>query len=225
MSRILIIEDDASIRRGIREMLLLEHFAVVEASSGTQGFDMALQQDVDLIILDLVLPGKNGEQVCADLRSKGIRKPVIMLTSKSNEVDVVLGLELGADDYLTKPFSSRELLARIRALLRRTAAGAEAEEYRFGEFRLDLRKQELFRGDAPIDLTVKEFDVLKFLVLHEGEVVTREALLNAVWGYNHFPTTRTVDNCILALRKKLEPDRSTPKYILTIHTAGYKFKA
>jgi two-component system alkaline phosphatase synthesis response regulator PhoP len=180
-------------------------------------------ENVDLILLDLGLPDVNGEDVCRELRAAGVATPIMMLTSKGLEMDKVLGLEMGADDYMTKPFGIRELLARVRALLRRKGDFLrDVEECSFDDVHVDFSKQETRRGGKSIKLSVREYAVMKFLVQHEGEVVTREMLLNQVWGYDTFPTTRTVDNYILALRKKLE-GTGTPKHILTIHTAGYKF--
>ena len=224
MKSILVVEDDPAILRGLEEVLTAEHYRVLTAATGTMGLMLGKKENLDLIILDLGLPDLNGEEVCKQLRAGGVPTPLLMLTSKSQEMDKVLGLELGADDYMTKPFSVRELLARIRALLRRDhGIKKELDEYAFGQIVIDFRKQETTRKGKPVKLSVREYAVLKFLILHEGEVVTRDMLLNEVWGYEHFPTTRTVDNYILALRKKLEGENATPKHILTVHTAGYKF--
>ncbi|HTX99015.1 MAG TPA: response regulator transcription factor [Bacteroidota bacterium] len=224
MKTILIIEDDSAIRKGLQEMLGQEHFHVLAAGTGEQGLSFAKHDTVDLVILDLGLPDMNGEEVCKQLRSSGATSPILMLTSKSQEMDKVLGLEIGADDYVTKPFSVRELLARIRALLRRKGTlRQEVEDVTFGNVHVDFIKQETTRKGKVVKLTVREYAVLRFLALHEGEVVTRDMLLNQVWGYETFPTTRTVDNYVLSLRKKLEADPASPQHILTIHTAGYKF--
>ncbi len=224
MKTILIVEDDAAIRKGLQDMLEHEHFHVLAAGTGERGIAFVLHEGVDLMILDLGLPDMNGEEVCKQLRSAGITIPILMLTSKGQEMDKVLGLEIGADDYVTKPFGIRELLARIRALLRRKGAiRQEVDEVSFGGVHVDFVRQETKRKGKNMKLTVREYAVLRFLVQHEGEVVTREMLLNKVWGYETFPTTRTVDNYVLSLRKKLESDPSTPQHILTIHTAGYKF--
>jgi DNA-binding response OmpR family regulator len=224
MNTILIVEDDAAISRGLREVLVAEHYKVLTATSGLQGYQLAKSEHVDCILLDLKLPEKSGEDVCRDLRKEGVSTPILMLTSKKQEMDKVVGLEIGADDYVTKPFSTRELLARIRALLRRGGAlRTKIEECSFGKVYIDFRKQEASRSGAPVKLSSREYEVLQYLVQHEGEVVTREMLLNEVWGYEQFPTTRTVDNFILALRKKLEEDSADPKHILTVHTSGYKF--
>jgi DNA-binding response OmpR family regulator len=224
MKRILVIEDDPAILRGLETSLTEQHYAVVTATSGQKGLQIARGENIDLIILDLILPDMDGEDVCRELRSEGIGTPILMLTSKKDELDKVLGLVIGADDYVTKPFSIRELHARIRALLRRTGGLAkELEEYTFGDVHVDFRKQEVTRKHQPIRLSVKEFNILKHFIEHEGEVVTRDQLLDHVWGFDVFPSTRTVDNYILSLRKKLEENPSRPVHFLTVHTAGYKF--
>lgn len=224
MKTILIIEDDAAIAKGLEEAFKAEHFAVLTAGTGEKGFRMATQNSVDIITLDLKLPDRNGEDVCRDLRQKGITTPILVLSSKKEEMDKVLLLETGADDYVTKPFGIRELMARVKTLLRRRSDVVnDVEEYAFGDVEIDFRKQEATKRKKPVKLSTKEFDILRFLVTHEGIVVTRDMLLNEVWGYETFPTTRTVDNYILSLRKKLEANPSTPKHILTVHTSGYKF--
>jgi DNA-binding response OmpR family regulator len=224
MKTILIVEDDAAILKGLEDALTVEHFKVIAATNGANGYTMAKRENIDLIILDLMLPEKNGREVCRDLRKDGINTPIIMLTSKKQEMDKVLGLELGADDYVTKPFSIRELLARIKALLRRKwEIKKEIEDCAFGNVEVDFKKQEATKKSKPLKLSSREFDILKYFVQHEGEVVTREMLLNDVWGYENFPTTRTIDNFILSLRKKIEDVQSRPKHLLTVHTSGYKF--
>lgn len=224
MKTILIVEDDLSILRGLEEALTREHFNVISTTDGEKGYLMGKRENVDLIILDLMLPKKNGQEVCAELRKEGVSTPILMLTSKKQEMDKVLGLELGADDYVTKPFSVRELLARVKALLRRKGEiRKDIDEYSFGDVHVDFRKQETTRNKKPLKLSAKEYEILKFFIQREGEVVTRDMLLDKVWGYETFPTTRTVDNYILSLRKKIENDPSKPKHLLTIHTAGYKF--
>jgi DNA-binding response OmpR family regulator len=223
MSTILVIEDDPSIARGIKLALEAEHFKVLIAPTGEKGYGLVHRGSVDLITLDLVLPDRNGEEVCRDLRKEGIGIPILMLTSKGEEMDKVMGLEIGADDYMTKPFSTRELIARVKALLRRVKElPKDIAEYTIGDIHLDFRKQDALKGKTEIKLSVREFEVLKYLARHEGEVVTRDMLLDDVWGYEHFPTTRTVDNYILSLRKKIEDDPANPKHLLTVHTAGYK---
>lgn len=224
MKTILIIEDDAAIVKGVEEALTAEHFKVIAAATGEKGRALAQRENIDLILLDLKLPDKNGEDICRELRAEGVNTPILMLTSKAGELDIVLGLEIGADDYVTKPFSLRELVARVKALLRRQGElEKDVTEYSFADVHIDFKRNEVFRSKVPVNLTVRELEILKFLIRHEGEVVTRDMLLNEVWGYETFPTTRTVDNFILSLRKKLEHDGSTPKHLLTVHTAGYKF--
>ncbi len=224
MHTILVIEDDTAIARGIQESLKAEHYAVIVASSGLRGYNIAKTEPVDCILLDLKLPEKNGEDVCRDLRKDGVTIPILMLTSKKQVMDKVVGLEIGADDYMTKPFSAKELLARIRALLRRGGKlRARPDECAFGSVYVDFRKQEATKGKKPVRLSSKELEVLQYLVQHEGQVVTREMFLNDVWGYEQFPTTRTVDNYILSLRKKLEDLPAKPKHILTVYTSGYRF--
>lgn len=224
MKRILAIEDDPAILRGLVASLKAEHYEVLTATDGEKGYQIGKRGNIDLIILDLMLPNKNGEEICRDLRKEGINIPILMLTVKKEEMDKVLGLEVGADDYVTKPFSIRELHARIKALLRRPPAlKKEIDAYTFGDVHVDFKKHEVTKNKAPLQLSVRELEVLKYLIQHEGEVVTRDMLLENVWGYEAFPTTRTVDNYILSLRKKIEENPSKPKHLLTIHTAGYKF--
>jgi two-component system, OmpR family, alkaline phosphatase synthesis response regulator PhoP len=224
MKTILIVEDDPAILRGLEAALLEEHYHVLTAADGEKGLGMARREKADLIILDVMLPKKDGFEVCRELRSAGVDTPIVFLTSRKEEVDRVLGLELGADDYITKPFSVRELKARIKARLRRTTEiRREIEEYSFGDVHVDFRKHEASLGSKPVKLSAKELEVLKYFIQREGEVITRDALLDDVWGYDTFPTTRTVDNYILTLRKKIEKDPAHPQHILTVHSAGYKF--
>ncbi len=224
MKRILVVEDDPAILRGLEAALSEEHYEVLRATDGERGYNVARRENVDLIILDLMLPKKNGMDICRDLRKDGVNTPILMLTSKKQEMDKVLGFELGADDYVTKPFSIRELMARIKALLRRKAEPTkDLDVYAFGDVHLDFKKQEATKGGKPLRMSSKEFDVLRYFILHEGEVVTRSMLLDEVWGYEHEPTTRTVDNYILSIRKQIEDNSARPLHLLTIHTAGYKF--
>ncbi len=225
MKHILIIEDDPAILKGLQISLKEEHYSVTSASDGYAGYKFAQKDNFDLIILDLMLPGKNGQEICRELRAQGNTTPIIMLTSKKEESDKVLGLELGADDYVTKPFSIRELLARIKALLRRSSSGDNfcADSCSFGSVHIDFKRQEATKNNLPVKLSVKEFEILRFFIDHEQEVVHRDMLLNEVWGYETFPTTRTVDTFILNLRKKIEDNPSHPVHLLTVHGAGYKF--
>lgn len=224
MKRILIIEDDPAISKGLYDALHDEHYDVVTEDDGEKGFRFAQNENIALIILDLMLPSKNGIEICTDLRKKGINTPILMLTSKKEEMDKVLGLEVGADDYLTKPFSIRELLARIKALLRRKQEIVrEIEEYEFGSVQIDFKKQTAFKKNKQIELSTTEYKILKYFIEHEAEVVTRDNLLDKVWGYDVFPTSRTVDNYILSIRKQIEDNPSDPKHLITVPKAGYKF--
>ncbi len=224
MKNILVIDDDVTLAKGLAEVLTAEQFNVLIANTGEKGFQMARRENVDLVILDLKLPDKTGEEICRDLRKQGVQIPILMLTSKRQERDKVTGLEVGADDYVTKPFGVRELVARIHALLRRKPEiKADIDEYTFGDVYVDFHKGEVLRKKKMVDVTARELRVLKFLIQHEGEVISRDMLLNEVWGYDEFPTTRTIDNYILSLRKKIEDDHAAPRHLLTIHTVGYKF--
>ena len=224
MKKILIIEDDPAILTGLEASLEEEHYEVSSSTDGLEGYEKARVEYTDLIILDLKLPGKNGEDICKDLRKEGISTPILMLTGKIEEMDKVLGLELGADDYVTKPFSVRELLARIKALLRRNSViRSEIEECSFGSMYINFKNQEATKNKKPLELSNMEFKVLKFFIQREGAVIERIKLLDEVWGYESFPTTRTVDNFIFLLRKKIEDDPSKPIHLKTVHGAGYKF--
>lgn len=224
MRKILVIEDDPAILTGLEASLEEEHYEVSSSSDGQEGYEKAKIEYFDLIILDLMLPGKNGMDVCKDLRKEGVSTPILMLTSKKEEMDKVLGLELGADDFVTKPFSVRELHARIKALLRRNSAvKSEIEECSFGNIYINFKNQEATKNNKSLELSTMEFKVLKYFLQCEGQVIERTNLLDDVWGYDNFPSTRTVDNFILVLRKKIEEDPSDPKHILTAYKAGYKF--
>ena len=224
MKKILVVEDDSAISKGLIENLQQEHYKVVSAEDGERGYQMAKKENPDLIILDVMLPSKNGFEVCQDLRKEKVATPIIILTGKGEETDKVLGLELGADDYVTKPFSVRELLARVKAVLRRKfEAEHDISEYSFGDVHLDFKKMEGRKEKKKLDMSAKEFEIMKFFIKREGQVVSRNNLLDEVWGYDVYPTTRTVDNYILSLRKKIEDKPSRPKHLLTVHTAGYKF--
>ena len=224
MKKILIIEDDPAIRTGLKETFTTEGYNVSDAETGTKGFELAGKHDFDLIVLDLILPGKDGIEICKDLRSDGVKTPIIMVTSRKEEIDKILGLEIGADDYVTKPFSIRELLARVKALIRRsTYEPGDIEEVAFANLKIDFKKQEMLRGENPVRLSATEYRILYYFIDHEGEVISRDKFLDEVWGYDSYPTTRTVDNYILSLRKKIEDDPANPKHLLTIHKVGYKF--
>jgi two-component system alkaline phosphatase synthesis response regulator PhoP len=223
--KILIVEDEEGLAAGIKLNLEGEGFTVDWAQDGSEGLRKAVEDTPDLIILDIMLPKKNGLDVCRELRHQNINTPIIMLTAKGEEIDKVVGLELGADDYMTKPFSIRELLARINVQLRRekTQAGMPTQSYRIGDMEVDFARFKLRRGDKDIKLTSLEVEILRYMIDHRGEVVTRDALLDKIWGYEKFPTTRTVDSHILKLRKKIEKDPSNPRYILSVYGGGYRF--
>jgi len=223
--KILIIEDEEDLVKGLKLNLADEEYDVDWASSGSEGLRKALQETPDLIILDIMLPEKNGLEVCRELRQKNIGIPIIMLTAKGEEIDKVVGLEIGADDYITKPFSVRELLARVKAHLRRAdrEVNTLAGIYSFNDVEIDFAHFKARRKGKELDLTSTEMDVLKYLVAHRGEVVTRDDLLDKIWGYDSYPTTRTIDNHILKLRKKIEEDPAHPQYILSVYGGGYRF--
>jgi two-component system alkaline phosphatase synthesis response regulator PhoP len=223
MSRILIVDDEPEIVRGLEDNLRFEGYQTFTAADGRQALTVAAREAPDLILLDLMMPGLSGWDVCRELRTQGIDVPIIMLTARGEESDRVRGLELGADDYITKPFSLRELLARVRAVLRRPGPRHKAEEFVFGDARVRLRGRQAFRAGREVGLTRKEFELLVYLLEHRGETVTRERLLDEVWGYERFPTTRTVDTHILRLRRKFEADPDRPAFIVTVHGQGYKF--
>jgi DNA-binding response OmpR family regulator len=223
MKRLIIIEDDPAIREGLEVSFSEAHYEVESESDGERGFQKVKRNPPDIVILDLMLPTKNGEDICRDLRAAGVQTPILMLTSKGSELDKVLGLELGADDYMTKPFSLRELHARIKALLRRSPETHPVEEIEVNGIWMNTRTREVLRDGSAIDLSTREFDILAYMMQHKNEVITRDMLLDDVWGYEHYPTTRTVDNYILSLRKKIEPEPSHPRYIITMHISGYKF--
>jgi len=228
MTTVLAIEDDPAILRGLCDNLRFEGYDVIAASDGETGYRMQQERKPDLIVLDLMLPRMSGFELCRKLRGEGIQTPILMLTARSEEPDRVLGLDLGADDYVTKPFSVRELMARVRALLRRSQPGPEGaldlpDELRFGDVAIDFRSYEARRNGEPVEMTRKEFAVLRFLAARAGQVVTRDDLLNGVWGFESYPSTRTVDNHVAGLRAKLERDAPEPGHIRTVHGVGYKF--
>jgi len=223
--KILIIEDEEDLVKGLKLNLAGEGYDVTWAYDGQEGIRKAMEERPDLIILDIMLPKMDGLEVCREIRQKNVNIPIIMLTAKGEEVDKVVGLEIGADDYITKPFSIRELLARVKAHLRREKREGEKipEVYSFGEVEVDFSHFKVRRKGEEVDLTSLEAEILKYFIAHRGEVVTREALLDKIWGYEKFPTTRTIDNHILKLRKKIEGDPSHPKYIFSVYGAGYRF--
>jgi DNA-binding response OmpR family regulator len=219
-----VVEDDPAILRGLLDNLRNEHYTVESESDGMKGLEKATKFQWDLLVLDIMLPRMNGLEICKALRQQGSSIPILMLTGKGEETDKVLGLELGADDYVTKPFSIREVLARVKALLRRQSGlSANVDETQIGDIHVDFKKQELIKGKKKIEMSAKEFELLKYFVEREGQVISRETILKEVWGYDSLPTTRTVDNYVLSLRKKIEPKPSKPAHLLTVHTVGYKF--
>lgn len=223
MSRILIVEDEAAMAAGLKDNLELEGYTVDHASDGQKGLRLLKDNSYDLAILDVMLPSLSGFDILRLARQSGVLTPAIMLTARGEEIDRVLGLELGADDYLTKPFSLRELLARVKAILRRTAgSGPAAGKAALGQVEVSFTTYTATRNGAPVEMTPKEFDVLKFLWEHRNQTVTRDALLTNVWGYDEPLSTRTVDNFILRIRQKLEDDPARPRIILTVHGIGYK---
>ena len=222
---IAVIEDDESVRRSLVMNLELEHFKVVTAADGEEGLKVVAEHKPDLIVLDVMMPRKDGLQTCKELRNSGNSTPLILLTARSAEVDKVLGLELGADDYLAKPFGMAELIARIKALLRRTNTASDLDKVEFSNVSVDFKAYKAERNQMPVELSAREYRLLKYLVLKGGKVVTRDELLDEVWGYNSYPTTRTVDNHIARLRQKIEENVDEPRHILTVHGVGYKFVA
>lgn len=225
MYKILLIEDDPTIAKGLTISLEAEHYQVVYHHDGERGYQAAQAERFDIILLDLILPGRNGEDVCRQLRMKGVMTPVIMITSKKEEMERVTGLDIGADDYVTKPFSLPELHARIRALLRRAPELRFAlDVYSFGNVVVDIGRMEVTKRGETVRVTKKEMEMLHYFIAHEGKVITRDELLDHVWGYDTYPVTRTVDNFVLSLRKKLEDHHTNPQHFITIPTAGYKFQ-
>ena len=225
-AKILLIEDEQGLVMTIQDRLIEEHYEVEVATDGADGFEKALNNSYDAIILDLMLPKKNGLDVCKDLRQKGIETPIIMLTAKGQVIDKVLGLKLGANDYMQKPFEMMELLARVEVQVRKKSVSAPIsnnQEYRFGQVTVNFRKGEIKNSGQSVNLPAKEFQLLKFLLENEGVVLTRDQLLNEVWGYDALPSTRTVDVHIAWLRQKLEANSHHPVHILTVHGFGYKF--
>jgi two-component system alkaline phosphatase synthesis response regulator PhoP len=224
MPKILIVEDEPGMVQGLRDNFEFEGYQVLSAMDGVAGLERALADSPDLVILDVMMPRMSGLDVCKQLKAKRPAIPIIMLTARGQEVDKVVGLELGADDYVTKPFSIRELLARVKAVLRRAGSlPKDKDRYNFGEIEVDLRSCQVSRNGKSLDVSSKEFDLLKYFLCHPGEALTRDRLLEDVWGYDKFPTTRTVDAHIVRLRQKLEPKPDDPRFFLTVHGTGYKF--
>lgn len=222
---IAVIEDDDGVRKSLVLNLELEGFKVVTAEDGEAGFLLVSEAQPDLIILDVMMPKKDGLQTCKEIRNAGISSPLILLTARSAEVDKVLGLELGADDYLAKPFGMLELVARVKALLRRVQGVKQIDRVHFDDVVVDFKAYKAIRSESPLELSAREYRLLQYLVAKSGTVVTRDELLDEVWGYNSYPSTRTVDNHIARLRQKIERNAEEPTHILTVHGVGYKFVA
>ena len=224
MTKILIVEDEPDMVLGLKDNFEFEGYEVLTASDGVVGLERARSQKPDAVILDIMLPRLSGLEVCKTLRSEGFTAPIVMLTARGQEIDKVVGLELGADDYVTKPFSIRELLARVRAILRRTEGTKKRlSRYRFSDVELDFEAYRAKKAGEALELSPREFELLRYLIERKGETVTRDKLLEDVWGYESYPSTRTVDTHIAKLRAKIGDSGSEPTWILTIHGVGYKF--
>ncbi|MCR4374318.1 MAG: response regulator transcription factor [Acidobacteria bacterium] len=222
--RVLLIEDEPGLVLTLTDRLTSEGYDVGAASDGLSGLERATREPWDVILLDVMLPGANGFDVCRDLRQRGITTPIIMLTARGQVVDKVLGLKLGADDYLTKPFDMLELTARVEVQLRRaSAAHSGTAPYHFGNISVDFRKAQVLKDGVELDLSAREFLLLKYFIEHREATLTRDELLNEVWGYHSMPSTRTVDVHVAWLRQKIEPNSRNPQYVLTVHGLGYKF--
>jgi two-component system alkaline phosphatase synthesis response regulator PhoP len=223
-ARILIVEDEPAMVAGLRDNFEFEGYEVISAEDGISGLERALTDNPDLIVLDVMMPRMSGLDVCKQLKAMRPSIPIIMLTARGQEIDKVVGLELGADDYVTKPFSIRELMARVKAVLRRGSPQSKVTEvYRFSDVEVNIRQNVVARDGAPIELSSKEFALLAYFIAHPAETLSRDRLLDAVWGYENYPNTRTVDTHIVHLRQKLEPNPEEPRFILTVHGSGYKF--
>jgi two-component system alkaline phosphatase synthesis response regulator PhoP len=224
--RILLVEDEPSLVLTLTDRLVSEGYQVATAGTGEEGLALALGGSFDIILLDVMLPGRDGFEVCRELRARGVEVPIVMLTARGQVVDRVVGLKLGADDYITKPFEMIELLARIEALFRRArtpVSSSPAGTYAFGDLRVDFRRAEVFRAGRPVALSALEFKLLAYFIQNRGALLTRDELLDKVWGYDAMPTTRTVDVHVASLRQKLERNPSRPEFILTVHRRGYRF--
>jgi two-component system alkaline phosphatase synthesis response regulator PhoP len=226
MTRVLVVEDDDSMARALRDGFQYEGYEVILARDGVAGLRFAAESRPDVIILDVMMPKMSGLDVCKQLRAAGSRVPILMLTARGQEIDKVLGLKLGADDYVTKPFGFLELVARVEALLRRAHAGGGdggLDAYRFGDIEVDFKQHVIHKGGKPLDLSPRELRLLRYLIEHKGEVVGRDQLLDAVWDYDSPPLTRTVDMHVAKLRRKIEDQPAEPRWIVTVHRVGYKF--
>lgn len=223
-TRILIVEDEPAMVAGLRDNFEYEGYDVVTAGDGVEGLERALADDPDLVVLDVMMPRMSGLDLCKELKAKRPALPIIMLTARGQEIDKVVGLELGADDYVTKPFSIRELVARVKAVLRRSSQQpSNPELYRFDDIEVNIRGHEVRRAGELVEFSAKEFALLAYFIAHPAETLSRDRLLDAVWGYDNYPSTRTVDTHIVHLRQKLEANPEEPRLILTVHGSGYKF--
>ncbi len=223
-ARVLIVEDEADLQMILRDNLECEGYEVLATDSGERALELAIDHPPDLIVLDILLPKMSGYEVCRRLRLGGLQVPIVMVSARNTDIDRVAGLELGADDYLGKPFCVRELVARMRVQLRRQKAGGSARsEVVFGDLTVSLSRCEVRRGSSRLDLSTREFELLRYFILHQGEALTREQLLTAVWGYSSRSLTRTVDNFVAKLRKKIEANPAEPRHVVTVHGLGYRF--
>ena len=225
MARILIVEDEIDLAEGLKDNFEFDGHDVIIAYDGEEGYNKVLSEKPEIILLDLMLPKKSGLDMCRELRAQGVDIPIIMLTARGQEIDKVLGLELGADDYITKPFSVRELLARVKAVLRRYPDKTKKVDnvQQIGRLTVDFNHYAAYLDGKEMELTHKEFELLKYFMEHQDQTITRDQLMNKIWGYENYPTSRTVDNYIVKLRKKIEDDPAHPTHILTVHGLGYKF--
>jgi DNA-binding response OmpR family regulator len=223
-ARILIIEDEPAMVAGLRDNFEYEGYDVISADDGVSGLERVFADDPDLVVLDVMMPRMSGLEVCKQVKARRPSVPIIMLTARGQEIDKVVGLELGADDYVTKPFSIRELMARVKAVLRRVSVQASVPPvYRFGDVEVNIRGNEVRRAGKAVELSTKEFALLAYFIAHPAETLSRDRLLDTVWGYENYPNTRTVDTHIVHLRQKLEPNPEEPRFIVTVHGTGYKF--
>ena len=223
MQTILVIEDDRATRKALQQIFEIEGYIVQTAASGPEGIELFKNKHPDFVLLDLRMPQMNGQEVCQRLRAESPEVPILILTGSADEIDRVLLLELGADDYVTKPFSPKELMARVRAILRRSRRAPVADKITFGLVSVDFTRMEVVRDGTPVTLAPQEFKMLKYFTQNPERVISRDQMLSEVWGYNSYPSTRTVDSHILNLRQKLEKDPSSPKHFVTVHNVGYKF--
>jgi DNA-binding response OmpR family regulator len=223
MAKILIVEDDMDILNGLEVNLSREGYHVLQATEAEKAISLCVQESPELVILDVMLPGRDGFEVCKDIRHRGFRNPIIFLTARAEEIDRVIGLEIGADDYMTKPFGIRELLARIRARLRGASISLPAEVFALGDVTIDLNSRRAYRNGVDLYLTGLEFELLRYFISFRGQTLTRDRLLDTVWGYRNGATSRTVDTHIQRLRKKIERDPANPSLIVSVYGAGYLF--